>query len=136
MEVTLPENDLRELDMVYLSIPLPCGMPGATGAHISRVIPFQGVGEKGDKEMAQSPKPFSRSMVVHPHSAISESSIQLLGTGWTRSQLGQLQLLPNPLPAVQIDRALFVMGDMRVAPQVDMSPVRRSECSISMLQLF
>ena len=45
-----------------------------------------------------------------------------LGTGWTRSQTGQLQLLPNPLPTVQIDRALFVMGDLQVVPQVDMSP--------------
>ena len=30
-------------------------------------------------------------------------------------------MLPNPLPAVQIDRALFVMGDLQVVPQVDMS---------------
>ena len=72
--------------------------------------------------MAQSPNPVSGSLVVHPHSIVSESSIQLLGTGWTRSQTGQLQLLPNPLPAVQIDRALFVMGDLQVVPQVDMSP--------------
>ena len=31
-------------------------------------------------------------------------------------------MLPNPLPAVQIDRALFGVGDRQVVPQIDMSP--------------
>ena len=113
MEMTLAENGLKELDTVYLSVPVAGGMQGARGAHISSLIPFQGAGQEKDEETAQSPNPVLGSLVVHPHSAVSESSIQLLGTGWTRSQTGQLQLLPNPLPAVQIDRALFVMGDLQ-----------------------
>ena len=72
--------------------------------------------------MAQSPNPVLGSLVVHPHSAVSECSIQLLRTGWARCQTGQLQLLPNPLPMVQGDGALFVMGDMSVVPRVYMSP--------------
>ena len=67
------------------------------------------------------------------HSAVSESSIQLLGTGWTRSQTGQLPLLPNPLPAVQIDRALFVMGDLQVVPLVDMLPAVFNQHALAFL---
>ena len=110
-------------DTVQLHMCLADGMQGAPGAHISSLIPFQGVGQKEDEEMAKNPNPVSGSLVAHPHSTVSESSIHLLGTGWTHSQTEQLQLLPNPLPVVQIDRALFVMGDMQVVLQVDMSPV-------------
>ena len=100
MEVTLAENGLRAQDTVHLSVPLAGGMQGAPGAHISSLISFQGAGQKEDEEMARSPNPVSGSLVVHPHSAVSESSIQLLVISWTRSQTGQLQLLPNPLPKV------------------------------------
>ena len=132
--VTMTETQKRSLsgvtpgDTVQLHMCLAGGMqgdrgvPSAPGAHISSLIPFRGEEQKDDEEMVQSPNPVSGSLVVHPHSAVSESSIQLLGTGWTRSQTGQLQLLPNPLPAVQIDRALFVLGDLQVVPRVDMSP--------------
>ena len=128
MQNTLAENGLKEQDTLYLSVPLAGGLQrdrgilSAAGALISSLIPFRGEEQKEDEEMAQSPNPVLGSLVVHPHSAVSESSIPLLGTGWTRSQTGQLQLLPNPLPAVQVDRALFVMGDLQVVPQVDMSP--------------
>ena len=49
MEVTLAENGLRELDTVYLSVPLAGGMqgaPGAPGAHISSLIPLSWGGAK------------------------------------------------------------------------------------------
>ena len=100
MELILAENGLKEQDTVYLSVPLAGGMQGAPGAHLSSLFPFQGAGQKEDEEMAQRPNPISGSLVVHPHSIVSESSIQLLGMGWTRSQTRQLQLLPNPLPVV------------------------------------
>ena len=45
MEVTLAENGLREMDTVYLSVPLASGMQGA---HISCLIPFQGEGQKDE----------------------------------------------------------------------------------------
>ena len=127
MEVSLAENGLGELDTANLSLPLADRMQGV---HISSLIRFQVEKQKDDKEMAQSSNPTSGSLVVHPHSAVTESSIQLLGTGWTRSQTGQLQLLPNPLQAVQIDRALFVMGDLQVVPQIEMSsPVFNEQAS-------
>ena len=72
--------------------------------------------------MVKSLNPASGSLIVQPSSAVSGSSNQFLGTGWTHSQTGKLQLLPNPLPAVQIDMALFVVGDLQVVPQIDMSP--------------
>ena len=102
MQKTLAENGLKEHDTLYLSVPLAGrmegdrGIPSAAGAHISSLIPFRGEEQKEDEEMAQSPNPVLGSLVVQPHSAVSESSIQLLGTGWIRSQMGQLQLLPNP----------------------------------------
>ena len=81
MEMTLAENGLEELDTVYLSVPLASGMQGASDAHISSLIPFWGEEQKEDEEMVPSPNPVLGSLVVHPHSAVSESSIQLLGTG-------------------------------------------------------
>ena len=72
MEMTLAENGLRELDKVYLSVPLAGGMQGA---HISSLIPFQGEGQKDEEEMAQNPNPALGSLVVHLHSAVNERSV-------------------------------------------------------------
>ena len=76
--LTLSSSGVTPGDTVQLHMCLAGGMQGdggassAAGAHISSLIPFRGEEQKEDEEMAQSPNPVSGSLVVHPHSAVSE----------------------------------------------------------------
>ena len=42
-----------------------------------------------------------------------------LGSTWTQTK--QLQLLPIPSPNLEIDKAMFVLGDVNVILQIDMT---------------